>query len=145
MGELIALPCGHLLSKKAYIQMGGCIGNGNELENEEEEESKALIHITKAGQGGANGTYRKGKSKRFTKYGRYDGQDVDYFIEIKTVNFKRWWYLSCETGSNPNEASVVVEFYRAQVNESCDYPKGVKWEAATLFGTFPSPCVTVSY
>ena len=146
--ELVALPCGHLLSKRAYSQMGGCI-SGVSLDeadgcDEDGGDDRALIHIRKAGQRSCEGTYRRHKrgNDAYTKIGQYDGQDVTYSIEVRTVDLKRWWYLSCDS-SNPSEPRV--DFYRAPVNDSCDYPKGVRWEAATLYGKFPSPRVAVSY
>jgi len=118
-----------------------CIQN---QENDEESIGSVLIHLRKAGQHGVNGTYQRhhGYKNKYTSRGRYNGEDVEYYIELRVVGGQKMWYLSCPTG-NPSEPPV--DFYKAQVNERCAYPSRVRWEAASLHGTFPSPKVSESY
>ena len=124
--------------------MGGYVQNVLNQEDNEESNDSVLIHIRKAGQHGVNGTYRRhhGDENRYTGLGRYNAEDVEYCIEIRIVGGQKIWHLSCYTG-NPSEPPV--DFYKAKVNESCAYPSRVRWEPASLLGTFPSPRVSVSY
>ena len=147
--ELVALPCGHILCKADYQRMGGFVQSFRNTQNNDDKESHGiLINIRKAGQHGVNGTYRKHdgeKSSKYTSMGRYNGNDVEYCIESRenSNNGQKYWYLCCYTGNNPNEPPV--DFYKAQVNGICAYPARVRWEPATLNGTFPCPKVSISY
>ena len=116
----------------------------NPVEGSDDSDNDVIVHIQSAGQKSVNGTYRRhdGEMNRYTSMGRYNGNDVEFFIELRVENGKKMWYLSCETG-NPSEPPI--EFYRAKVNERCAYPSRVRWEAATLCGTFPSPRASVSH
>lgn len=125
--------------------MGGFVKNGiQNQENDEESTGSVLIRLRKAGQPGVNGTYSRhhGERNKYSKIGSYNGESVDYYIELRVVDGQKMWYLSCNTG-NPSEPPV--DFYKAQVNEQCAYPARVRWEAASLHGTFPSPKVSDSY
>lgn len=142
--EVVALPCGHVLCKADYQRMGGsveqcCLNNDstNNVDDDEHNADRIIIRVKDAGQHGVNRTYTRHHDdrNRYISMGRYDGEDVEYFIEMRVEN-KKIWYLGCQTG-NPNEAPV--DFYRAQVNERCAYPTRVRWESATIAGTFPSP------
>jgi hypothetical protein len=147
--EIVALPCGHVLCKADYRRMGGSVRRGGARDRESEEGSAnddgVLVHVQNAGRGGVNGTYRRHRGDpagRYTSMGRYNGGDVEYCIELRVADDGAgMWYLSCRTG-NPSEPPV--DFYRAKVNE-CEYPYRVRWEAATLLGTFPAPRVVVSH
>lgn len=144
--EVYALPCGHILCKDDYQRMGGyvpCTHNSHDGNDEHEEShtDKVLIQIRNAGQSGANGTYRRhcDTKNKYGRMGRYDGLDVEYFIDIRTdsESGRKSWYLSCDTG-NPSEPPV--DFYKATVNGRCAYPSKVKWEIVTLgLGSFPAP------
>ncbi len=152
--EVVALPCGHVLCKSDYQRMGGYISNGirnqvsyddNDDEmNNDSTDGGVLIHIRHAGQDGVNGTYRRHRGddkNRYTAMGRFNGKDAEYAIELRVVDGKKMWYLTCQCSKN----EPAVEFYRARVDERCAYPYRVRWEAATLFGTFPAPRVEVSH
>jgi len=114
------------------------------------------VHVRSAGQDGVNGTYRSHRGDppgRYTSMGRYDGTDATYSIELRRVaNGANAWYLSCSRsgGGDPGDYDppgvrpTVVDFYRAKVG-ACAYPYGVRWEAATLLGTYPAPRVAVSH
>lgn len=142
--EIVALSCGHVLCKMDYQRIGGYVQGVQNRENDEGFDDSILIHIQNAGQNGVNGTYRRHHGdyiRRYTSMGRYNGEDVEYYIELRVVDGTKMWYLSCHTG-NPSEPQV--DFYRAKVNE-CAYPYRVRWEAATILGTFPAPRVAVSH
>ncbi|KAL3759505.1 hypothetical protein ACHAWU_000804 [Discostella pseudostelligera] len=152
--EVVALPCGHILCKSDYQRMGGYISNSlrnqvsyddnDDDENSDSSDGGVLIHIRHAGQDGVNGTYRRHRGddkNRYTSMGRFNGKDAEYAIELRVVDGKKMWYLTCQCSKN----EPAVEFYRARVDERCAYPYRVRWEAATLFGTFPAPRVEVSH
>ena len=110
------------------------------------DDDRVLVHVLNAGQDGVNGTYRRHRGDpagRYTSMGRYKGEDAEYSIELRVAadGGSGVWYLSCRAG-NPGEPPV--DFYRARVGE-CAYPYRVRWEAATLLGTFPAPRVEVSH
>ena len=142
--------------------------------------SSILVHIRHAGQAGVNGTYRRHYNKintdgssnsndnnttnnanRYTSIGRYDNQDVEYCIDLRTVttgngNTKRMWYISCRplgtmknnnpttTTSNSSDPFKVIDFYKGRVNE-CMYPHHISWEPASLLGTYPAPRSAISH
>ena len=144
--ELVALPCGHVLCKADYRRMGGSVQmpQMEEDDGDDEHADDVLINIRRAGQGGVNGTYRRCREdrNRYRKCGRYGGEDVEYRIELRRVDDRKRWVLSCHAG-NPSEPPIL--FYQATVNERCAYPSEVTWGPASLFGTFPSPRADVSY
>lgn len=151
--EVVALPCGHVLCKADYRKMGGYVESIRNQVSEDDEENDdpnspdggVLIHIRHAGQDGVNGTYRRHRGddkNRYTAMGRYNGKDAEYAIELRILaGGKKMWYLSCQSSKD----EPPVEFYRAKVDERCAYPYRVRWEAATLMGTFPTPRVEVSH
>lgn len=119
--------------------MGGYVQSIQNEESNEESTDSVLIHVREAGHQYVNGTYRRhhGDPKnKYTSIGRYEGQDVEYYIELRIMGGKKMWYLCCQTG-NPSEPPI--DFYRAKVNERCAYPSQVKWVSASLHGTFPAP------
>ena len=145
--EVVALPCGHVLCKTDYEKLGGRVKSmqtNNEEEGEDDSTTKMLIHIRKAGQHAVNGTYRRHHhdKNRYTSMGRYDGKDVEYYIELRNVSGEKYWYLSAVDHCNPNDAPT--DFYKAKVNLRFGYPCHVVWESATLYGTFPAPKVSMS-
>lgn len=144
--------------------------------------STILVHIRHAGQAGVNGTYRKhhynknndtadssnnnnnntdNAANRYTSIGRYNNQDVEYSIDLRTVttgggtgNTKRMWYLSCQplrtkkdpttTSNNSSESFKTIDFYKGRVND-CMYPHHILWEPASLLGTYPAPRSAISH
>ena len=145
--DVVALPCGHVLCKTDYEKLGGRVKSMQTNDNTEEEDdftTKMLIHIRKAGQHAVNGTYRRHHhdKNRYTSMGRYDGKDVEYYIELRNVSGEKYWYLSAVDHCNPNDAPT--DFYKAKVNLRFGYPCHVVWESATLYGTFPAPKVSMS-
>lgn len=153
------------------------IDDGSNISDDDDDtdggSSSILVHIRHAGQAGVNGTYRRHYNKinsdssnnnnntnnanRYTSIGRYDNQDVEYCIDLRTVttgngNTKRMWYLSCRplgtmknnpTTSN-SEPFKVIDFYKGRVNE-CMYPHHILWEPASLLGTYPAPRSAISH
>ena len=126
---------------------------------DDDDDGGVLVHVRDAGQDGVNGTYRRHRGDppgRYTSMGRYGGSDAPYSIELRAGDddgARVWWYLSCSRseGDDDNDPSGkrrrqprVVDFYRAKVGE-CSYPYRVRWEAATLLGTYPPPRVAVSH
>ena len=189
--NLVVLPCGHVLSQGAYRSLGGylpriscsssrvsSIDDGSDDDDDDDTDggsSSILVHIRHAGQAGVNGTYRRHYDKinsdgsnnntnnanRYTSIGRYDNQDVEYCIDLRTVttagngNTKRMWYLSCRplgtkknnnptTTSNTSDPFIVIDFYKGRGNE-CMYPHHISWEPASLLGTYPAPRSAISH
>ena len=125
--------------------MGGFVQAFANPDVTDETEDNVIIHIRNAGEKSVNGTYRRhhGEMNRYTSMGRYDGRDVEFFIELREVNGNKMWFLSCDTGGNPNEPAI--DFYKVKVNERCAYPARVRWESAAIRGTFPAPKSSVSH
>ena len=159
-------------------------GSNNDDDDDDDDDtdggsSSILVHIRHAGQAGVNGTYRRHYNKinsdgssnsnnnnknanRYTSIGRYDNQDVEYCIDLRTVtttgngNTKRMWYLSCRrplgtkkknnptATSNSSDPFIVIDFYKGRVNE-CMYPHHISWEPASLLGTYPAPRSAISH
>jgi len=60
--------------------------------------------------------------------GRYNNRDVEFYIELRTVDNQKWWYLSVSENDNPSEPPNVIDFYRAKVNVQLAYPSRISWE-----------------
>jgi hypothetical protein len=152
------------------------IDNDENDDDTESGSSNILVHIRHAGQAGVNGTYRKHYNKnnnsdnidsanRYTSIGRYDNQDVEYCIDLRTVTTggsngntkQRMWYISCQPlGKNNNhptstssacsssEPFKTIDFYKGHVNQ-CMYPHHISWEPASLLGTYPAPRSVISH
>ena len=146
--EVVALPCGHILCRDDYERMGGLVKSLNtQGSNIDDNEDSLLIHIRKAGQHGVNGTYRRHchLKNKYTSMGRYDGRDVEYYIELRVNDNTKWWFLSCDLGQNPQGGSDIIDFYKAKVNLRFAYPSHITWQAASFqYGTFPAPKVSDS-
>ena len=86
--EVVALPCGHVLCRADYQRMGGFVQNMHNQENDEESNDSVLINLRQAGQHGVNGTYRRhhGDRNKYTQLGRYNAEDVEYYIQIRIMN-----------------------------------------------------------
>ena len=140
--ELVALPCGHILCKSDYHRLGGFVrGISDQMDTDDECIDNLLVYIREAGQHGVNGTYRRdGINKKFTKLGKWNGEDAEFSIEIRVVKGKKMWFISCRLGNEH-----LVDFYKAAVNESGNYPARVRWEAASFHGTHPTPQISMSY
>eukprot|EP00985_Skeletonema_marinoi_P017884 scaffold9898_cov198-Skeletonema_marinoi.AAC.7 len=114
--------------------------NGHEHQNRGECDDDVIVTVKRAGKKEVNGTYKK-DCNRYTRSARYDGKDVEYSIEKRVVNGKKMWVLCCRSEEGKEDP---VDFYRATVNETCEYPSSVKW-VSTLIGSGPAPRSEVSY
>lgn len=115
------------------------------IEHGEESESpeNVIINIRRGGNLSANGTYQYDEEKeRYTRLGVWDGKDAEFSVETRAVNGKKMWFLSCRVTGKGDE---VIDFYRAQVVDSCCYPSLVRWYSAGMSGVHPMPKVEVSY
>lgn len=141
--DIVGLPCGHCLCKSDYKRMGGIVRAFNEDEhgNRGECDDDVIVTVKRAGKKEVNGTYKK-DCNRYTRSARYDGKDVEYSIEKRVVNGKKMWVLCCRSEDQGKEDPV--DFYKATVNETCEYPSSVKW-VASLIGSGPAPRSEVSY
>lgn len=166
-------------SSRVSIDNDGGSNNDEDDDDTDGGSSSILVHIRHAGQAGVNGTYRKHYNKnnidsssnnnntnnnnanRYTSIGRYDNQDVEYCIDLRTVtttggsngNIKqRIWYISCQplgakNNNNPTSAGEpfkTIDFYKGRVND-CMYPHNILWEPASLAGTYPAPRSVISH
>ena len=140
--DIVGLPCGHCLCKSDYKRMGGIVRAFNEDEHQHRGEcdDDVIVTVKRAGKKEVNGTYKK-DCNRYTRSARYDGKDVEYSIEKRVVNGKKMWVLCCRSEEGKEDP---VDFYRATVNETCEYPSSVKW-VSTLIGSGPAPRSEVSY
>ncbi|KAL7440907.1 hypothetical protein ACHAXM_007538 [Skeletonema potamos] len=139
--DIIGLPCGHCLCKSDYKRMGGIVRAFNEDDHANRGESDdVIVTVKRAGKKEVNGTYKK-DCNRYTRSARYNGKDVEYSIEKRVVNGKKMWVLCCRSEDGKEDP---VDFYRAAVNETCEYPSSVKW-VSSLIGMGPAPRSEVSY
>jgi len=119
------------MCKDCYQMMGGFVKhNAMRDDSSEEECSGILINIRKAGQSCVNRTYHRtcDNKNRYTSMGRYNNRDVEFYIELRTVDNQKWWYLSVSENDNPSEPPNVIDFYRAKVNVQLAYPSRISWE-----------------
>lgn len=127
--------------------MGGIVRafNEDDCNNRGDSDDDVIVTVKRAGKKEVNGTYKK-DCNRYTRSARYNGKDVEYSIEKRVVNGKKMWVLCCRaTEDNNNGKEDPVDFYRAAVNETCEYPSAVKWVSSSLIGTGPPPRSEVSY
>ena len=112
--------------------MGGFVKHNAKRDDSSEEDcSSILINIRNAGQSCVNGTYRRhcDNKNRYTSMGRYNNRDVEFYIELRTVDTQKWWYLSVSSNTdNPSEPPNVIDFYRARVNPQLAYPSRISWK-----------------
>eukprot|EP00986_Skeletonema_menzelii_P002007 scaffold555_cov158-Skeletonema_menzelii.AAC.4 len=123
-------------------RMGG-IGrafNEDDGGNRGECDDDVIVTVKRAGKKEVNGTYKK-DCNRYTRSARYNGKDVVYSIEKRVVNGKKMWVLCCRSEEGKED---LVDFYKATVNETCEYPTSVKW-VSSLIGSGPAPRSEVSY
>ena len=85
--------------------------------------------------------YKASEIVDFVGDGRQYGLNVEYSIEKRVVNGKKMWVLCCRSEDGKE---YPVDFYRAAVNETCEYPSSVKW-VSSLIGMGPAPRSEVSY
>jgi len=130
------------MCKDCYQMMGGFVKH-NVRDDSEEDCSSILINIRNAGQGSVNGTYRRhcDNKNRYTRHGRYNGKDTEFYIELRTVDTHKWWYLSVSSNTdNPSEPPNVIDFYRARVNPQLAYPSRISWEkTSSQYSRLPNP------
>jgi len=170
--DIIGLPCGHCLCKADYKRMGGIVrafNEDDEYTNRSECDDDVIVTVKRAGKKEVNGTYKKDYN-RYTRSARYEGKDVEYSIEKRVIAGKKNWVICCrsmedteevekkkktmkkddkkKSGGNGSSSSSggedVVDFYRALVNETCEYPSSVKW-VASMIGMGQAPRSEVSY
>lgn len=121
--------------------MGGIVRAFNEDDpNRGESDDDVIITVKRAGRKEVNGTYKK-DCNRYTRSARYNGEDVEYSIEKRVVNGKKMWVLCCRSEDGRDDP---VDFYRAAVNETCEYPSSVKWVSSLMVGGH-APRSEVSY
>lgn len=169
--DIVGLPCGHCLCKADYKRMGGIVRAFDDEHgtNRSECDDDVIVTVKRAGKKEVNGTYKKDYN-RYTRSARYDGKDVEYSIEKRVIAGKKNWVICCrsmedtedvekkkktmkkdekkKSGGNGSSSSSsgddVVDFYRAVVNETCEYPSSVKW-VASMIGMGQAPRSEVSY
>ena len=172
--DIVGLPCGHCLCKADYKRMGGIVRAFDDEHgtNRSECDDDVIVTVKRAGKKEVNGTYKKDYN-RYTRSARYDGKDVEYSIEKRVIAGKKNWVICCRSmedtedadkkkktmkkdekkksgGGNGSSSSSngggedVVDFYRAVVNETCEYPSSVKW-VASMIGMGQAPRSEVSY
>lgn len=126
--------------------MGGIVRSFNEDENANRGDSDddVIVTIKKAGKKEVNGTYKK-DCNRYTRSARYNGKDVEYYIEKRVISGKKMWVICCRSMEGDETKEDPVDFYRASVNETCEYPSSVKWVSSSIIGMNPAPRSEVSY
>ena len=119
------------MCKDCYQMMGGFVKrNAMRDDSTEEDCGSILINIRNAGSNFVNGTYRRHceNKNRYTSMRRYNGKDAEFYIELRTVDTQKWWYLSVSANDNPSEPPNVIDFYKARVNPVLAYPSRISWE-----------------
>ena len=151
--DIVGLPCGHCLCKSDYKRLGGMVRAFNEDDHthRDERDDDVIVTVKRAGKKEVNGTYKKDYN-RYTRSARYNGKDVEYSIEKRVISGKKMWVICCRSMMNEEGGDEKdkggkqdpVDFYRAAVNETCEYPSGVKW-ISSLIGMGQAPRSEVSY